>query len=155
MKQFSLIVNDEHELYKLAQKLSYLLKNQSVVIFLEGDLGAGKTTFMRHYLAAMGYHDIVVSPTYTLVEVYELDSSVIVHSDCYRISEDDIYFLDFPGYLADTKPHQVWIEWAEQFGSVLPAYDLKINLIHLGEKKRELVFQVPVDSGLILDGLKN
>ena len=155
MRHYSLVIEDEAGLAEVARKLADVFRNKSILVFLEGDLGAGKTTFMRHYLEAMGHHGTVVSPTYTLIEIYDLENINIVHSDCYRISEDDIYFLDFPAYLAESKNHQIWIEWAEQFSHVLPAHDLKVQLIHLGQEKRELVLQVPACLGLELDVIKN
>jgi tRNA A37 threonylcarbamoyladenosine biosynthesis protein TsaE len=55
----------------------------------------------------------------------------------------------------EQKVHQLWIEWADQFKQVLPVWDLKIQFLHLGEEKRGLVLQTPVDSPLILDEIKS
>lgn len=155
MKQYSLSLENEIELTEVTRKLASYLKGKSVLVFLEGDLGAGKSTFMRYYLTACGYHGVVVSPTYTIVEIYELEQLNVVHADCYRLSKEDIFFLDFPSYLMEQKVHQLWIEWADQFKQVLPVWDLKIQFLHLGEEKRGLVLQTPVDSPLILDEIKS
>src|SRR3546814_13551475 len=82
------------------------------VLFLSGDLGAGKTSLARGLLHAWGVQGAVRSPSYTLVEPYECDGRVVLHMDLYRLSETD----EFEGLgLSDFSPDHSWwiIEWRE------------------------------------------
>lgn len=98
-----------------------------VVIFLLGDLGAGKTTFTRGLLAGLSYHGKVKSPTYTLVESYPLEAFTVHHFDLYRFADpeewDDAGFRDYFG--ADTV---CLVEWPDKAGALLPQADLTLEL---------------------------
>jgi tRNA threonylcarbamoyladenosine biosynthesis protein TsaE len=94
---------------------------------LHGDLGAGKTTLARGFLAQLGYRGVVRSPTYTLVESYELGALTVVHADLYRLQDP----AEFAGLgLRDLAiPGHVWlIEWPQRAGTWLPAADLHVTL---------------------------
>ena len=98
-----------------------------VVIFLWGDLGAGKTTFSRGLLAGLAYHGKVKSPTYTLVESYPLPDFTVHHFDLYRFADpeewDDAGFRDYFG------PDTVClVEWPDKAGDLLPPADLMLEL---------------------------
>lgn len=104
----------------------------AVVVFLRGELGAGKTTCTRSFLRALGVSGLVRSPTYTLVETYELRNRCAVHVDLYRLSgPSDMEALGLREYLdAD---HIVLIEWPERGGAALPTPDLDIELRYADE----------------------
>ncbi len=88
----------------------------SVVIYLCGDLGAGKTTWVRGFLAASGVATPVRSPTYPLVELYELTDATAVHLDLYRLQ--DAAELEPLGVRDWAQPGYVWlIEWPERGGA--------------------------------------
>ena len=93
-----------------------------LVIWLEGDLGAGKTTFARGLIHALGYKGRVKSPTYGLLEQYQSDSAQILHMDLYRIAEAGE--LEFLG-LADLLNNQtiLLIEWPDKGGTWIPEAD--------------------------------
>lgn len=96
-------------------------------IFLRGELGAGKTTFARGFLSGLGHRDRVPSPTYTLVEPYELNGQRIWHLDLYRLG--DAGELEFLGLDDMVEPEAVLlIEWPERGGDFLPTEDLLIEL---------------------------
>ena len=109
---------------KLAQAL---LQRPGLVVFLHGDLGAGKTTLVRGWLRQLGATGAIRSPTYTLVEPYELDGRSLLHLDLYRLS--DAAELEQLG-VYDTPPESsVWlVEWPERGAGQLPEPDLKIFL---------------------------
>ena len=99
----------------------------TVCICLEGDLGAGKTTFARGFLRGFGYTGRVPSPTYTLVEPYDVGEYQIYHLDLYRLH--DGAELEYLGISEMTDPGSVLlIEWPSRAADSLPAKDLEVIL---------------------------
>jgi tRNA threonylcarbamoyladenosine biosynthesis protein TsaE len=108
-----------------------------LVVYLHGDLGAGKTTFVRGVLRGLGYIGKVKSPTYTLVESYPVNSSnielnvdsnyTLYHYDLYRfIDEEEWEAAGFRDYF---NPHSIcMIEWPEKAGQLLPVADIDVHL---------------------------
>ncbi|HSX61218.1 MAG TPA: tRNA (adenosine(37)-N6)-threonylcarbamoyltransferase complex ATPase subunit type 1 TsaE [Tahibacter sp.] len=119
---------DEDAVAGLAAALAPQLRGGGT-IHLHGDLGAGKTTFARALLGALGVTGRVKSPTYSLVESYRVDSLAIHHLDLYRIA--DAGELEWLG-LAELQdgPSLILIEWPERGGDALPAPDLVLELAH-------------------------
>lgn len=111
---------------RLAAGLS-ALDGRLAVLYLVGDLGAGKTTLARGFLQGLGVQTPVRSPTYTLVEVYEISGFTAVHLDLYRLSEpSELHEL---GLTEWARPRHVWlIEWPERGAGRLPPPDLVIRL---------------------------
>ncbi|HEY9135445.1 MAG TPA: tRNA (adenosine(37)-N6)-threonylcarbamoyltransferase complex ATPase subunit type 1 TsaE [Pseudomonadales bacterium] len=104
------------------------------LIFLRGELGAGKTTLSRGLLRYFGYQGAVKSPTYTLVEPYELDAVSVYHFDLYRLSNpEELYYLGFEEYLSSG--NICLVEWPEKAGDFLPCCDIDIN-ISINNNKR-------------------
>ncbi|MCE2425484.1 MAG: tRNA (adenosine(37)-N6)-threonylcarbamoyltransferase complex ATPase subunit type 1 TsaE [Pseudomonadales bacterium] len=97
------------------------------LICLRGELGAGKTTLVRGYLRALGVRGAVKSPTYTLLESYEIGARQVYHFDFYRI--DDPRELDYIGLddLMD-EPAVKLVEWPDHAGDRLPAAQVEIRL---------------------------
>lgn len=112
---------------RLAAALSRLGKG--AVIHLLGDLGAGKTALTRAVLASLGYSGAVVSPSYTLIETYELGERSAHHLDLYRIS--DPQELEFLGVRELSSGNDlVFVEWAQHGAGFLPDPDLEIILLY-------------------------
>jgi tRNA threonylcarbamoyladenosine biosynthesis protein TsaE len=102
-------------------------------ILLEGELGAGKSTFARAFIRAGGYSGPVPSPTYTLIEPYSLPMGLIYHIDLYRVSnEEELRFLGW-GELDDGCR---LIEWPERVPSLRSQADLCISLAYDGNGRR-------------------
>lgn len=99
-------------------------------VWLTGDLGAGKTTLVRGLLRAGGCRGAVRSPTYTLVETYELGDTPVHHLDLYRLSDPEE--LEFIGLREFVDTGLMLVEWPARGAGVLPAPDLSIDLAHTG-----------------------
>ena len=122
---------DEAATIALGAELLDLLTGAPVV-FLHGQLGAGKTTLVRGILRAMGHQGSVKSPTYTLLEPYEVGGRTIYHFDLYRIGDSEE--LDFIGIdeLMDADAVKL-VEWPERGSGRLPDPDIVIRLSLEGE----------------------
>jgi tRNA threonylcarbamoyladenosine biosynthesis protein TsaE len=95
----------------------------SCKIYLQGELGTGKTTFARGFLRALGYQDKIKSPTYTLMETYALLDRNIYHLDLYRISDaNELEFIGLRDILAEDAI--LLVEWPERAKDLLPPADL-------------------------------
>lgn len=95
-------------------------------LYLTGDLGAGKTTWARGFLAVCGVTAVVRSPTYTLVELYETGPVTLVHLDLYRLQDESE--LEALGVRDWAAPGYLWlIEWPERGGARLPPADLAVG----------------------------
>lgn len=103
------------------------------IILLQGELGSGKSTLARAMLRVLGHQGTVPSPTYTLVEPYELDRCVVYHVDLYRISDPEE--LEFLGW-ADLNEGLRLIEWPERVPGLREQGDLLISLGYEGEGRR-------------------
>lgn len=113
------------------------------VVYLRGDLGAGKSTLARAWLRSLGVTGTIRSPTYTLVERYRLGDSEALHLDLYRIgSGGELEFLGL-----DDAPARLWlVEWPERGAGGLPEPDLEIALTVEG-RGRSAVLRGPSPAG--------
>ena len=129
---------DEKHLQAFAKKFAAVVQTP-LVIWLEGDLGAGKTSFARALIQSLGYQGRVKSPTYGLLEHYQLPDLHVLHLDLYRIGDPGE--LEFLGIVDLMDEHGiVLIEWPERGGDVLPAADFVFRFAYSGEG-RELYWQ--------------
>ncbi len=106
-------------------------------VHLEGDLGAGKTTLVRGALRALGHRGPVKSPTYTLIEPYEVGGTRLYHLDLYRLSDPgELEYLGLRELLAE--PAWVFIEWPEHGRPWLPPADLRLSIEVTGVTHRSV-----------------
>src|SRR3989338_10671522 len=116
-------------------------QKNATVLALQGDLGAGKTTFLQGFAKGLGIKEIVNSPTFVIMKKFELKNNefkYFYHFDCYRLNNyEEILHLGFKEIIADPK-NIVAIEWPEKLGDLLPQNAIKISFEHLSEDEREL-----------------
>jgi tRNA threonylcarbamoyladenosine biosynthesis protein TsaE len=110
------------------------------LVLLKGELGTGKTTLVRGVLRGLGHFGSVRSPTYTLLEPYEVAGKRLFHLDLYRLTDpDELEFLGLRDLLDGAS--LVFVEWPERAAGALPACDVEINIVY-----------EPPGRGLMLEG---
>jgi len=136
--QYTYNIDGLEDLELFANKIAMLLKRDKGVIFLDGELGAGKTTFTQLLGKALGIKQVITSPTFNIFKRYEFSDSALNHFDLYRI-QDNVYDQGFEDYWEDTNEISM-IEWSsylpEEFQEMAI---LKINIKIIDENKRALV----------------
>jgi tRNA threonylcarbamoyladenosine biosynthesis protein TsaE len=140
-----LVAGDERAMQALGRRLART-GGRPGVVYLQGELGTGKTTLVRSLLRGLGHRGKVRSPTYTLVEPYPLDGLTVYHLDLYRIADPgELEWLGLRDLLgADTL---LLVEWPERAAGLLPAPDLVIELEYREGGGRELVLHAATERG--------
>ena len=122
----TIYIEDEAAMMAFGGKLADDLQDGGIVL-LKGDLGAGKTTLVRGLLRHLGHQGIVKSPTYTLVEPYELKDRKVYHFDLYRLGDpEELEYMGGRDYWESGA--LCLIEWPEQAKGYLPEADLTLEI---------------------------
>jgi tRNA threonylcarbamoyladenosine biosynthesis protein TsaE len=132
--KMDITVNSLADLPAVAQQLSDFAGDQKVFIF-EGDMGAGKTTFIKIFCKHLGVDDVVSSPTYSIVNEYESPTGSVFHFDFYRIKDiREAYDLGYEEYFYGGGT--CLIEWPERIEELLPENYVKVEINVLAENQR-------------------
>jgi len=128
------ITNSEKETEALGAALAKKISPGTVLAFY-GDLGAGKTTFTRGLAAGLGIDTQITSPTYTIVNEYETETSALIHFDMYRLSTaDDLFEIGWDDYLA--RGAILAVEWSEHVEEAFPPGTVRIQIEKDGDTRR-------------------
>lgn len=131
MKSFE--VRGEEQQVALGARLARVVGDKALV-FLQGDLGAGKTTLVRGFLQARGHDGNVKSPTYTLIEPYRLPGGNCYHLDLYRLSDgEELEYLGLREMLDEKAV--LLVEWPQRAQGWLPEADLLVSISHRGNAR--------------------
>lgn len=141
-------MDNEPDMVALGETIGRILtqQNNGITVFLEGDLGAGKTTLCRGILRAFGHQGAVKSPTYTLVETYEFAGRQVNHFDLYRLGHaEELEYIGIRDYFVGDSI--ALMEWPERGRGMLPKPDLLIDIKVAGSGRSiNLTANTPVGS---------
>ncbi len=131
-----IIVNNKEEMMEIAKMFASLCETKDVIL-LNGDLGAGKTFFTKHFAKCLGVEDEVMSPTFTLAKEYNCNNTTLYHVDAYRLEDtyEDVSFL-FDYYATGITV----IEWPEFVSDYLPYSYVQLYIEYLDEESRKITF---------------
>jgi tRNA threonylcarbamoyladenosine biosynthesis protein TsaE len=156
LQSYRISISNSEEMENLGRILYQSLgqdPRRGMVVYLNGDLGAGKTTLVRGFLRGMQFAGIVKSPTYTLVEPYEFEHERVFHFDFYRVQTPaELELMGIRDYFTGTS--YCLIEWPEKAVGCLMAADLNIQ-IDIAASSRNVLIEAYSDRGKdVLQALK-
>lgn len=146
----SLVSNSSRQTKKIARELAFKLikkrsKKQALIIALEGELGSGKTTFIKGFSEALKVKEKILSPTFVIIHSHKVKTgsyfSNLYHIDAYRLdSKDDLLDLGIKEIFQNPK-NIVLIEWADKVKSIIPKEAILVNIIHKSKNKRIIMIK--------------
>lgn len=144
MTELTFFLKNEDDTIAVGQKLARHVQ-APLTLYLTGDLGAGKTTLSRGLIQGLGHRGAVKSPTYTLVEPYELDDVEVYHFDLYRLNDpEELEFMGIRDYF--THKSLCIVEWPDKGEGLLPNADIHLHLSY-ANTGREIQIQALSESG--------
>ncbi len=135
-----LVTSSEEETRNVGRQYAGVCK-PGCVICLHGDLGSGKTTFVKGFAEGLGINKEVTSPTFNIMALYECDKGILVHIDAYRLYEQQID-LGLDEFIGEDGTYSL-IEWPQNIADLIPITALEIEFINLGNDVRQLKLRGP------------
>lgn len=152
-RSFKSHLSDDIATVTMGNRIAAIIE-QGAVIYLHGDLGAGKTTFTRGIVQGFGHTGKVKSPTYTLVEPYELERANVYHFDLYRLGDpEELEYMGIRDYFSAQAICVV--EWPEKGGEFIPVPDLNITLSYVGDERSIVINSASERGSVIIEKLNN
>lgn len=138
-RQTSIEIHSLAELPATAQALLEFAENQKIFLFY-GQMGAGKTTFIKTLCESLGVTEPVTSPTFSIVNEYNGNGSKIYHFDFYRLKkQDEALDMGYEEYIYSN--HYCFIEWPEKIPDLLPLHYIKVGITVTDEHRRRFTFE--------------
>jgi len=132
-----MIIKDERGMLEAGKQFAIQLK-PGMLVFLVGDLGAGKTTLVRGVLQGLGHKGAVKSPTYNLVEPYTINGMPVFHFDLYRVRDaEELEYMGMRDYLNEASI--CFVEWPVNGGDLLPEPDFLVEINIYGSERELLI----------------
>ena len=137
MKELVFKTNNEMETIQLGERLARLIPDGSTLL-LQGDLGTGKTTFVRGIAKGLNIKDVVQSPTFNIMKIYLKGDRPLIHIDAYRLADinNDIGLDEYIGYETGVTV----IEWPNYIENLIPDGSIEVNIKNDGDDKRTITF---------------
>ena len=136
-----ILSNSPKETQKIASDLAHKIikTKKGAVIALEGELGAGKTTFIQGFAKALGIRSKIKSPTFVLMKKYKVSNQAnLYHLDCYRIGDYKELRIPELKEIFEMSHDIVLVEWAERIKKALPKKHIKIHIDHINKNQRKI-----------------
>lgn len=142
MNEYRTITKNLDETRYLGNRLGDLIKNKGILICLYGDIGAGKTTFVKSLAEKLGIKEKITSPSFVILNEYHTNFVDLYHFDLYRLEEQGVKSIlnELHEYTEDENSIAI-IEWAEFSSGDLPAERMEINIKYLEETQREFTIR--------------
>ena len=143
MRTVERITHSKEETMELAEKLVSLLPN-GITLTFTGDLGAGKTTFVRGLAKGLNIKEVVQSPTFNIMKIYLKGDRPLIHIDAYRLADinSDIGLDEYIGYETGITV----IEWPVYIESLIPDFSIQVEITNLGNDDRRILFTLKNES---------
>ncbi|BAJ00452.1 tRNA (adenosine(37)-N6)-threonylcarbamoyltransferase complex ATPase subunit type 1 TsaE [Shewanella violacea] len=147
MASVKVFLDNEQDTVDLGKRLAQII-TPPLTLNLSGELGAGKTTLSRGLIQALGHEGAVKSPTYALVEPYELDGIDLYHFDLYRLSDpEELEYMGIRDYFTDKSV--CLVEWPDRGHGLMPVADISVDIKYVGTS-REVEMTSGTNKGQVL-----
>ena len=149
MEEIIKLTHSKEETMQLAKSIADKLPN-GITLTFTGDLGAGKTTFVRGLAEGLGIKEVVQSPTFNIMKIYLKGNRPLIHIDAYRLADidTDIGLDEYIGYETGVTV----IEWPMYIEKLIPDFLIEVEINNLGDDNRQIKFKVKDQS--LLEMLK-
>ena len=139
MEEIIKLTHSKEETMQLAKSIADKLPN-GITLTFSGDLGAGKTTFVRGLAEGLGIKEVVQSPTFNIMKIYLKGNRPLIHIDAYRLADidTDIGLDEYIGYETGITV----IEWPLYIQKLIPDYSIEVEISNIGDDNRQIKFRL-------------